>query len=72
MDDFLEFVLIIDDDDDDVYADQVNDYWLQVESHDSLSQETKDKVYELCTKLVSERSHRKRKEIIREIENLTN
>ncbi len=74
MDDFLEYLIVTDqlgDDDDEAYFNQVNEFWINIQNDDSFSQKTKDRVYELCNKLVREKSKFKRDIMIKEIESLT-
>lgn len=46
----------------------VNDFWQYVQDNESISQDIKDKVFNLCNQLVSTSKEKERKQIIKQID----
>lgn len=52
------------------YWNQVNDFWQTVQNDNSIPQENKDRIFQLCNQLVSTTKERDRKRISNQIDSL--
>lgn len=75
MDDFIEYLFVTDqldseEENNNIFWNKVNDFWQDIQINGLISEDTKSKIYNLCNKLVEEKSESKRQIIIKEIEDL--
>lgn len=74
MDDFIEYLFVTDQLDEEKpnneYWDKVNNFWQDIRTNALISGEIKNKIYDLCNKLVEEKSESNKQRIIKEIEDL--
>lgn len=69
MNDFIEYLFVTDQIDSD-YWNKVNDFWEEVKANDTLSIQTKNKIYDLCCKLVDTKYAVSKNDIVKEIDSL--
>jgi Fe2+ transport system protein B len=50
------------------YWESVNDFWQEVQSNDSISDEKKEIIYKLCNQLVETSNEKTRKKLIKQID----